>query len=78
MMKRDDNEFRIRTYGRTELALAYFPELTPDAAWRKLRGWIELNPTLRQQLCSRPRLGRLRTFTPRQVQLIADELGEPY
>lgn len=27
--------FEIRTYGRTELALCYFPDLNPQVAYRK-------------------------------------------
>ena len=27
----------IRSFGRTELAQRYFPELTPVGAWHKLR-----------------------------------------
>ena len=34
--------FEIRTYGRTELALCYFPDLNPQVAYRKLQPefWI--------------------------------------
>lgn len=28
--------FRLRAYGRTELAQAYNPHLSPGAAWQKL------------------------------------------
>ena len=34
-------DFRIRSYGRTELAQLYNPCLTPKAAYRKLVGWID-------------------------------------
>lgn len=44
------NSFVIRTYGRTELALLYSPHLCPDAAFRKLRQWIDLYPGLRENL----------------------------
>ena len=30
-------EKMIRSFGRTELAQRYFPGLTPDGAWHKLR-----------------------------------------
>ena len=33
--------FEIRTYGRTELALCYFPDLNPQVAYRKLQYWID-------------------------------------
>ena len=32
-------DFRIRSYGRTELAQLYNPCLTPKAAYRKLVGY---------------------------------------
>lgn len=69
--------FRVRQYGRTELAQCYFPHLTPHAAWQKLRRWIELNPVLRQELHAGFDGRGLRGFTPRQVALIVEQLGEP-
>ena len=65
-------EKMIRTFGRTELALQYFPKLCPEAAWHKLRQWITLNPVLKHL-----RDLRRRTFTPAEVQLIYAQLGEP-
>ena len=61
-----------KTFGRTELALVYFPQLCPEAAWHKLRSWLKLNPRL-QHLYEL----RRRSFTPAEVQLIYAELGEP-
>ncbi|MBR7030009.1 MAG: DUF4248 domain-containing protein [Prevotella sp.] len=61
-----------RTYKRAELAALYFPDITPQAAWRKLRGWICLNPQLRRL----DQTGR-RSFTPAEVTLIFVVLGEP-
>ena len=61
-----------RVFGRTELALQYFPRLCPEAAWHKLRQWIAINPRL-----SHLRELRRCTFTPAEVDLIYTELGEP-
>ena len=44
------NSFEIRTYGRTELAQLYCPDLCPEAAYRKLKHWIDLYPGLRDGL----------------------------
>lgn len=44
-------DFRIRSYGRTELAQLYNPCLTPKAAYRKLVGWIDHYPGPRRQSC---------------------------
>ena len=48
-MKSMEN-FEIRTYGRTELALCYFPDLNPQVAYRKLQYWIDYYPHLREDL----------------------------
>ena len=70
--------FIMKQYGRTELAQLYSPDITAEAAWRKLRSWIDYHPTLNGTL---RRLGynpaRQRIFTPAQVRAIVEELGEP-
>ena len=33
----EQDEFPIRAYGRTELAVCYFPHLNSQAAYRKLQ-----------------------------------------
>lgn len=69
--------FRIRTYGRQELACLYFPTSSPRSAWRRLKKWIMLNPRLRETLAPTGGMSLLRSFTPREVGLITEELGEP-
>ena len=66
------NEFEIRSYGKSELAMLYAPELTESGARSRLRRWLSVNPRLRYLL-----KGKSKTYTPRQVQKIVDELGEP-
>lgn len=71
-------EFEIRQYGRTELAQAYSPDITPAAAWKKLKAWIIFYPGLPEKLESlgyRPE--EQRTFTPAQVAAITEALGKP-
>lgn len=70
-------EFRVREYGRMELARLYSPDITGDAAWRKLKKWIEICPGLIDSLKSLGYDSAQRTFTPRQVQTIINALGEP-
>ena len=65
-------EKTIKTFGRSELAQQYFPRISSMSAWRKFREWLVLNPRL-SSLASVTR----RTFTPAEVQLIYNELGEP-
>ena len=58
-------EFKIRAYGRMELAQLYSPELTGIAAYRKMNKWI-----VRCQ-------PQHRSYTPLEVRAIVDALGEP-
>ena len=58
--------------GRSELAQQYFPHLEQKCAWQKLRHWLFLNPRLRPLTVI-----RRHTFSPQEVQLIYEELGEP-
>ena len=70
-------EIATRTFGRTELAQLYSPDLTAEAAWKKLKRWIALNGDLThelQQLGYRP---SQRSFTPKMVEHIFHYLGEP-
>lgn len=69
--------FRLRAYGRTELAQAYNPHLSPGAAWQKLSLWINLYPSLSEQLSAIGYTPHQRVFTPRQVAMIVEALGEP-
>ena len=69
--------FNVKEYGRTELALLYSPDITPGAAWRRLNKWIRHYPGLEERLTAIGYSRRSRSFTPAQVQLIVDALGEP-
>ncbi|MBR1941104.1 MAG: DUF4248 domain-containing protein [Bacteroidaceae bacterium] len=67
--------FRIRSYGRMELAQMYFPDLQGTSAFRKFKGWLRVNPRLNAQILQQD--NHSRTYTPDQVRLIVAELGEP-
>ena len=69
--------FKIRTYGRTELAQLYCPALCPQAAFRKLNQWIDFHPTLRHKLHALVTPDRVRTYAPAQVRQSFEVLGEP-
>lgn len=69
--------FRIKEYGRMELAQLYCPDIQPESAWKKLRSWIELVPGLASQLNKLGYNGHTRNFTPAQVRAIVDAIGEP-
>lgn len=70
-------EFKIRAYGRMELAQLYSPDLTGIAAYRKMKKWIALCPGLQQQLYNLGYQSQHRSYTPLEVRAIVDALGEP-
>ena len=74
---KDMEEFKIRTYGRMELAQMYCPELTGVSAYRKVERWITRCPRLRSQLTVLGYEHGKRSYTPSQVRVIIDALGEP-
>ena len=69
--------FRIRTYGRTELAQLYNPEVASGTAWRRLRAWIRKSPGMMEKLMAAGYKRGQRVFTPKQVSFIVDGVGEP-
>ena len=60
-----------------ELAQLYSPELTDIAAYRKMKKWIALYPGLLQRLYDLGYDSTRRSFTPLEVRVIIDALGEP-
>ena len=66
-----------KTIGRGQLAELYNPHLSPSAARKKLAMWIAYHPTLSKELEKAGLQPNQRTFTPRQVEIIFDALGEP-
>ena len=66
-----------RTYGLKGLAVLYFPNIAPASASTRLKKWITTTPALMEQLAKTNYRRTARILTPRQVQLIAAEFGEP-
>lgn len=64
--------FEIRAYGKSELAMLYFPELTQEAALKKLNNWLRINPRLRHLINA-----SIKGYTPKEVRLIVGEVGKP-
>ena len=69
--------FQIRSYGIGELARCYAPNITAGPARRKLMYWISLQPALVDALHASGFSQKVRSFTPAQVRLIVEALGEP-
>ena len=72
MNNMNTTETRVRSYGRTELAQAYFPQICPKAAWEKLKAVMADDPVLCPLLSQ-----RRRTFMPAEVERIFNVLGRP-
>ena len=71
------NDFKIHSYGVTELAMIYSPELTASGALKRFRRWIDNNPVLHEKLGFTKGKRRPSSFTPSEVKIIVAELGEP-
>ena len=69
--------FRIREYGKTELAVLYSPCLRTVTAVKKLRRWIRGNRALMAALAEAEYNPRRLSYTPREVELIVRHLGAP-
>ena len=68
---------KIRPYSKSELAQAYAPGITSQAALNRLAAWIRLNRPLTEALRQTGYYTKQRLFTSRQVALIFEYLGEP-
>ena len=71
------DDFKIRPYTKKELALMYFLDSSPRTAVSHLMSWIRRCTQLWQQLQATGYETTCKTFTPRQVKAIVEQLGEP-
>ena len=76
-------EFIIKFYGKSELAMLYYDGDSPENAMSKFRVSPEnAMSKFRVELKRNPRLCHLvnstHRYTPREVRMIVDELGPPY
>ena len=72
-----EEEFIIRQYTKKQLALMYFPDSNPRTAVKHLMAWIRLCTPLWSELQTTGYQKMSKNFTPRQVKLIIEYLGEP-
>lgn len=70
-------EFVIRTYTKKELALLYFPKSLPRTAVAHLMDWIRRCKPLPTLLAEAGYTPSTKVFTPRQLRIIVEHLGEP-
>jgi len=70
-------EFKIRTMGFGELAQMYNPSIELNSARALLRHWIKKHPSLGKQLIKSGYVKGQRILTPKQVEMIVLNLGDP-
>lgn len=63
--------------GKAQLAEAYGPGMSPSGALNRLHEWLHHSPKLMAALEATGYRDRQKTFSPKQVQIIYDFLGEP-
>ena len=72
------NPFEIRSYGKSELAMLYFPDAkTKKGAMNNLNYWIDYNGELREKLRAQNSPHNAHRYTRREVELIVEYLCEP-
>lgn len=76
MKKTQEHVFR-GSISKTTLARAYAPELADSSARKRFAQWLYHHPTLIKQLEATGYTKSTRIFTPNQVRIIIDCLGEP-
>lgn len=75
----NNNDFEIRTYGKSELAMLYFPDTeTSKGALSNLNFYIDNKPGLRQELRKLGFPPSANSYMPSEVELIVNALGQPY
>ena len=70
--------FEIRSYGKSELAMLYFPDAkTKKGAMNNLNYWINYCTELREKLRELNSPPHAHRYTRREVELIVEYLCEP-
>ena len=67
-----NEKFKIHAYGKSELAMQYFPNDSPERALKKFRFWLSQNKRLKGCISRGNNF-----YNPKQVRMIIEELGEP-
>lgn len=69
--------FKPKSYGVAELACLFLPTLNNRSASNQFRTWIKKNDKLKQALIEAGFQNRQKIYTPKQVNIIIEYLGEP-
>lgn len=68
---------RNKIYGHTELASLYFRYIQPKSASTQLTRWIQRDPELYEELILAGYHKGQRLYTPLQLTILLDHLGDP-
>jgi hypothetical protein len=75
----NNDNFEIRTYGKSELAMLYFPNAeTKKGALNNLNFYINKKKGLRRKLLKLGSPPKAHSYLPIEVEIIINALGEPY
>lgn len=77
-MNRNEEEFKVRTYKKSELALMYFPNSTKEAASRSFRRWLTRSTVMMKELCEVGYDKNRQYLLKTEVEIIVKHLGEPF
>ena len=75
-MKYEKTNYK-RAYGVTEFAQLYFPGRTPMVAYQRMWEWIRTSRGLKAKLEAVGWVKFQKLYTPKQVAVLVDHLGEP-
>jgi hypothetical protein len=71
-------QFTIKSYSKAELALLYFPDAnSTHVAVNRLMSWIKHCTPLWEDLQRQGYRKTTKWFSPREVRLIVEHIGEP-
>lgn len=72
-----ENDFIVKTYKKSDLAHLYNPDTSIVTALQLLKKWIRANGALSRELEMTGLKSTAKLYTPKQVGLIVEYLGEP-
>ena len=75
-MKYEKTNYK-RAYGVTEFAQLYFPGRTPMVAYQRMWEWIRTSRGLKAKLEAAGWVKFQKLYTPKQVGVLIEHLGEP-
>lgn len=76
--EQSEQEFRLRTYKKNELAMMYFPDVSKAAASRNFRRWIKNCPPMMKELDAMGYDKNRQYLLKAEVAVIVKHFGEPY